>query len=559
MIASRYMGRAAIRIPAVTDFLIIGAGIAGLRAAITLAAAGRVLVVTKESLGESNTQYAQGGIAVAISGTEDVELHLEDTLAAGDGLVDPIAARVLVEEGPARVEELLSWDTHFDRYTTGDHAGELMLTREGAHSRNRILHANGDATGREIGRALLAHAFATPGITLLPWTLLTDLLTADGRVCGARLLDENGEIRRVQARSVLLASGGAGQVYSDTTNPAVATGDGIAAALAAGGELADMEFYQFHPTALSLPGVSRFLLSEALRGEGAWLVNAAGERFMHRYHPLLELAPRDVVARAITREGIGTQSGEVLPVFLDMRHVTGIDLDARFPGISSFLHQHGLDLARDLIPVRPAAHYLMGGVRTDVDGRTSLPSLYAAGEVACTGVHGANRLASNSLLEGLVFGARAAESMRRESDVPITVAAVEAPMPLSDASLPPVEEAIQWLQEQMWEHAGLLRDAELLRSIDLTAAASYADAVPSAQWTRREYEARSLARVARAIVVCALAREESRGAHYRNDYPKRNDARFGTHSHLAGDLVIFGPLLPAGSQSDALPESPALR
>jgi L-aspartate oxidase len=559
MIASRYMGRAAIRIPAVTDFLIIGAGIAGLRAAITLAAAGRVLVVTKESLGESNTQYAQGGIAVAISGTEDVELHLEDTLAAGDGLVDPIAARVLVEEGPARVEELLSWDTHFDRYTTGDHAGELMLTREGAHSRNRILHANGDATGREIGRALLAHAFATPGITLLPWTLLTDLLTADGRVCGARLLDENGEIRRVQARSVLLASGGAGQVYSDTTNPAVATGDGIAAALAAGGELADMEFYQFHPTALSLPGVSRFLLSEALRGEGAWLVNAAGERFMHRYHPLLELAPRDVVARAITREGIGTQSGEVLPVFLDMRHVTGIDLDARFPGISSFLHQHGLDLARDLIPVRPAAHYLMGGVRTDVDGRTSLPSLYAAGEVACTGVHGANRLASNSLLEGLVFGARAAESMRRESDVPITVAAVEAPMPLSDASLPPVEEAIQWLQEQMWEHAGLLRDAELLRSIDLTAAASYADAVPSAQWTRREYEARSLARVAQAIVVCALAREESRGAHYRNDYPKRNDARFGTHSHLAGDLVIFGPLLPAGSQSDALPESPALR
>jgi L-aspartate oxidase len=558
MIASRYMGRAAIRIPAVTDFLIIGAGIAGLRAAITLAAAGRVLVVTKEALGESNTQYAQGGIAVAISGAEDVELHLEDTLAAGDGLVDPIAARVLVEEGPARVEELLNWDTHFDRYTTGDHAGELMLTREGAHSRNRILHANGDATGREIGRALLAHATATPGITLLPWTLLTDLLTADGRVCGARLLDENGEIRTVQARSVLLASGGAGQVYSDTTNPAVATGDGIAAALAAGAELADMEFYQFHPTALSLPGVSRFLLSEALRGEGAWLVNAAGERFMHRYHPLLELAPRDVVARAITREGIGTRPGEVLPVYLDMRHVTSINLDARFPGISSFLHQHGLDLARDLIPVRPAAHYLMGGVRTDVDGRTSLPSLYAAGEVACTGVHGANRLASNSLLEGLVFGARAAESMRRESDVPITVAAVESPVALSDAPLPPVEEAIQRLQEQMWEHAGLLRDAALLSSIDLTAAARYADAVPSAEWTRREYEARSLARVARAIVVCALAREESRGAHYRNDYPKRDDARFGTHSH-AGDSVIFGPLLPAGSQSDALPESPALR
>ena len=398
------MGRAAVPIPAVTDFLIIGAGIAGLRAAITLAEAGRVLVVTKEALGESNTQYAQGGIAVAISGAEDVALHFEDTLAAGDGLVDPIAARVLVEEGPARVEELLRWDTHFDRYTSG----ELMRTREGAHSRNRILHANGDATGREIGRALLARASTTAGITLLPWTLLTDLLTTDGRVSGAQLLDENGEIRTVQARAVLLASGGAGQVYSDTTNPAVATGDGIAAAHAAGAELADMEFYQFHPTALSLPGVPRFLLSEALRGEGAWLVNAAGERFMQRYHPLLELAPRDVVARAITREGVGGK-----PVYLDMRHVTDINPDVRFPGISAFLHQHGLDLARDLVPVRPAAHYLMGGVRTDVDGRTSLRGLYAAGEVACTGVHGANRLASNSLLEGLVFGARAAESMRK--------------------------------------------------------------------------------------------------------------------------------------------------
>jgi L-aspartate oxidase len=393
----------------------------------------------------------------------------------------------------------------------------------------------------------------------LPWTLLTDLLTSDGRVSGALLLDENAEIRTVHARSVLLASGGAGQVYSDTTNPAVATGDGIAAALAAGAELADMEFYQFHPTALSLPGVPRFLLSEALRGEGAWLVNAAGERFMHRYHPLLELAPRDVVARAITREGMGGRPGETLPVYLDMRHVTGIDPDARFPGISAFLHQHGLDLARDLIPVRPAAHYLMGGVRTDVDGRTSLPGLYAAGEVACTGVHGANRLASNSLLEGLVFGARAAESMRNESGTPVKAGAVASPLPASDTPLPPVEEAIQRLQQQMWEHAGLLRDRELLKSIDLADAARYADAVPSAQWTRREYEARSLARVARAIVVCALVREESRGAHYRNDFPRRDDVRFGMHSHLVGDSVRFGPLLPVQSASVAQPESPALR
>ena len=541
------MGRAAVPIPAVTDFLIIGAGIAGLRAAITLAAFGRVLVVTKEALGESNTQYAQGGIAVAISGAEDVALHLEDTLAAGDGLVDPLAARVLVEEGPARVEELLRWDTHFDRYAAGEHAGELMLTREGAHSRNRILHANGDATGREIGRALLAHASATPGITLLPWTLLTDLLTVDGHVSGARLLDENGELRTVHARAVLLASGGAGQVYSDTTNPAVATGDGIAAAHAAGAELADMEFYQFHPTALSLPGVPRFLLSEALRGEGAWLVNAAGERFMERYHPLLELAPRDVVARAITREGTGGK-----PVYLDMRHVTGIDPDARFPGISAFLHQHGLDLARNLIPVRPAAHYLMGGVRTDVDGRTSLPGLYAAGEVACTGVHGANRLASNSLLEGLVFGARAAESMRSESDAPVRAGSVEAALPLrKETSLPPVEESIERLQQQMWEHAGLLRDAALLQSIDISAAESYVNASPSSGWRRREYEGRSLARVARAIVVSALAREESRGAHFRNDFPQRDDLRFGVHSRLVGNTVSFGPLLSPESETPA--------
>ncbi len=526
--------------PAVTDFLIVGAGIAGLRAAITLAEAGRVLVVTKEALGESNTQYAQGGIAVAISGAEDVELHLEDTLAAGDGLVDSAAARVLVEEGPLRVEELLHWDTRFDRNASG----ELMLTREGAHSRNRILHANGDATGREIGRALLAQASVTTGITLLPWTMLTELLVRDGRVSGARLLSQDGTLQTVQARCVLLASGGAGQVYSDTTNPAVATGGGIAAALAAGAELADMEFYQFHPTALSLPGVPRFLLSEALRGEGAWLVNAAGERFMQRYHPLLELAPRDVVARAITREGFGASAGALLPVYLDMRHVTDLDLSARFPGISAFLHRHGLDLARDRIPVRPAAHYLMGGVRTDSDGRTSLPGLYAAGEVACTGVHGANRLASNSLLEGLVFGARAAESMRNECDVRAVAVRDEAPLRVSASSpLPPVEQSVQRLQQQMWEHAGLLRDAALLRSIDMADAARYAQAIPTEQWTRRDYEARSLARVAEAIVASALAREESRGAHYRNDFPSRDDVRFGAHSLMKGNTVSFGPLV----------------
>ncbi len=392
------------------DFLVVGGGIAGLSAAIRLAEVGRVLVVTKEELAESNTAYAQGGIAVAMGGDEDVRLHLEDTVNAGDGLVNREAARVLVEQGPARVEELLAWGTGFDR-----ERGELMLTREGAHSRSRILHANGDATGREIAVSLLRHVRGIERIELMEWATTVDLLVEDGRVVGVSLLDGEGGLRTVMARAVLLASGGAGQVYSDTTNPAVATGDGIAMAYRAGAEVSDMEFYQFHPTAFSMAGAPRFLLSEALRGEGAWLVNARGERFMERYHPLLELAPRDVVARAIAKGGL---EGEV---FLDMRgaryrygyEVLGEELDlvARFPGISRFLAGYGLELGRDLIPVRPAAHYLMGGVRTDVHGRTSLPGLFAAGEVACTGVHGANRLASNSLLEGLVFGALAAEAM----------------------------------------------------------------------------------------------------------------------------------------------------
>jgi L-aspartate oxidase len=513
-----------------TDFLIVGAGIAGLRAAIGLSSVGRVLVITKEALGESNTHYAQGGIAVAISGDEDVSLHLEDTVNAGDGLVNRDAARVLVEEGPLRVHELLEWGTNFDREN-----GELMLTREGAHSRNRILHAHGDATGAEIGRSLLAYARRHPNITLLDWTTTAELIVADGEVAGAWLLDAEGKPYAVRVRAVLLASGGAGQVYSDTTNPAVATGDGIAMAWRAGAEISDMEFYQFHPTALSLPGVGRFLLSEALRGEGAYLRNAAGERFMDRYHPLLELAPRDVVARAITREGFGDKPSEQRLVYLDMRHVTGIDLAKRFPGISGFLARHGLNLATDLIPVRPAAHYLMGGVKTDLDGRTSLRRLYAAGEVACTGVHGANRLASNSLLEGLVFGARAAESMR-EAGRPL-----RGPLPLTAqfAAQPPKDVAgkMKRLQQQMWQNAGLLRDAAGLRAMHVELQSTQQQITTSAQ--RDSLELANLHVVAELIVRSALEREESRGAHYRNDFPKRDDSHFATHSVVQGPTVSF--------------------
>jgi len=371
------------------DFIVMGAGVAGLRAAIELANEGDVLVVTKESLGESNTYYAQGGIAVASwEDTEDVALHLNDTVSAGDGLVFRPAAEVLVAEGPQRVAQLIEWGAQFDREN-----GVLLRTREGAHSRPRILHANGDATGAEISRSLVAQARAHPRIRFAEWTMVSRLVVTDGRVVGAELVPAGAEgsgsleSDRVGARAVLVASGGAGQVYSDTTNPPVATGDGLALALQAGAELADMEFYQFHPTAFSFPGAPRFLVSEALRGEGAYLRNDRGERFMERYHPLLELAQRDVVARAITREGIDKETGKSRQVYLDMRHVKNIDLHKRFPGISGFLAQFSLDLHRDLIPVRPAAHYLMGGIRTDLLGRSSVKGLYAAGEVACTGVH----------------------------------------------------------------------------------------------------------------------------------------------------------------------------
>lgn len=523
------------------DFLVVGAGVAGLRAAVALAEHGEVLVVTKESVRESNTHYAQGGIAVAMEGDVDVALHLEDTLGAGDGLVDREAAAVLVTEGPLRVRELIDWGARFDQEN-----GRLLRTREGAHSLPRILHANGDATGAEISRALAAFARRHPRIYFAEWTMVTRLLCVQGRVVGAQLLDREGHVERVGARSVLIAAGGAGQVYSDTTNPSVATGDGLALAAEAGAELADMEFYQFHPTAISLPGVPRFLLSEALRGEGAYLRNDRGERFMESLHPRAELAPRDVVARAITRQGMGEQPGESRPVYLDMRHVTGIDLKQRFPGISAFLAEQGLALSRDLIPVRPAAHYLMGGIRTDLDGRATLPGLYAAGEAACTGVHGANRLASNSLLEGLVFGARAAQAMLHDNlpatacDEPLRLA-----IPLNPAEETRVEAAVARLQAAMWAYAGLLREASTLR-LGLAAVgeaeAEFAGLVAQGKGHRRLSEALALCAVARSILEPALARTESRGAHYRNDFPQRDDAHFQKHSiYQVGQAVRFAP------------------
>ena len=521
-------------LPKQVDYIVMGAGVAGLRAAVELADHGNVLVVTKESVAESNTHYAQGGIAVAMEGDEDVALHLKDTVGAGDGLVYRPAAEVLVAEGPMRVDELIEWGAKFDK-----EGGRLVRTREGAHSLPRILHANGDATGAEISRSLAAFARAHEGIEFAEWTTVTDLVVNDGQAAGADLLDRENNSHRVNARAVLIAAGGAGQVYSDTTNPAVATGDGIALAVEAGAELADMEFYQFHPTAFSLPGAPRFLLSEALRGEGAYLRNDKGERFMERYHPLLELAPRDVVARAITREGMDFETGEARVVHLDMRHVKAIDLHKRFPGISAFLAQYGLDLHRDLIPVRPAAHYLMGGIRTDLDGRTSLPGLYAAGEAACTGVHGANRLASNSLLEGLVFGARAAKAMISDEPHPETAETrAKAATNLPESETREAEEVIAGLQNAMWVHAGLLRSERTLRegmAAQQACEERVAEISGQGRQHRRLIEARSLCRIAAAVLQSAMARTESRGAHFRNDYPKRDDAHFLKHSVLHRD------------------------
>jgi L-aspartate oxidase len=417
---------------------------------------------------------------------------------------------------------------------------------EGAHSLPRILHANGDATGREIVASLLRHLRGLKNVELMEWATTVDLIVRsdeDGvrRVVGATLLDAAGGLIEVRARAVLLASGGAGQVYSETTNPAVTTGDGIAMAYRAGAELMDMEFYQFHPTAFALVGAPHFLMSESLRGEGAWLVNESGERFMERYHARMELAPRDVVARAIWREEMEGA------VYLDMREAgKSLDLKARFPGISEFLAGYGLELKRDRIPVRPAAHYMMGGVRTDVHGRTSLAGLYAAGEAACTGVHGANRLASNSLLEGLVFGARAAQAMVEEQETGNREQGTGNKAEGGAIEAVNVEAWIAELRRLMWREAGLLRDEVGLRraKAGLTALRAKGPGLlgltPRAQarlsamlatsilnpgllrLTRRTLEARNLLGVAEAMVQAALGRQESRGAHYRVDFPERD-------------------------------------
>jgi L-aspartate oxidase len=488
-----------------------------LRAAIELAESGSVLVVAKDSLRESSSEYAQGGIAVALSDDDEVELHEQDTLNAGAGLCDREAVHVLVEEGPAGIEKLIEWGAEFDR-----EGAKLLFAREGAHSRSRVLHAHGDSTGSEIARTLYRKASSLAAIRFQSFSAITDLLTSDGAVIGAVACDKEAKRQvRIHARAVLLATGGLGCVFKETTNPDVATGDGVATAYRAGAVISDIEFVQFHPTALHVAGAPRFLLSEALRGEGAHLRNAAGERFMSRYHAMAELAPRDVVSRAIVSEMSLTGATNV---FLDLTHLDPKFVRNRFPRVYSTCMQHGVDITAAPAPVHPAAHYSMGGVRTDLYGKTNLESLYAAGEVACTGVHGANRLASNSLLEGVVFGARAGAAMR-DSSIRASSTGCES----SPAALFPslAESDIRGLA---WKHCGIIRSARGLREASDAFAA--AKLHPAVNPDREHYELRNIHTVAFLIARAALAREESRGGHYRSDFPETRDI-FQKHSIIS--------------------------
>ncbi|MDP2327194.1 MAG: L-aspartate oxidase [Dehalococcoidia bacterium] len=497
------------------DLIVVGSGIAGLYAAIQAKEAGaRVLVVTKGGIGEASTRYAQGGIAAAVGEGDSPEEHLRDTLDAGAGLVDEEAARILVFEAADRIADLVRYGVQFDSTN-----GEVSLGREAAHSRSRILHARGDATGLEIELSL--SSLAQREVVILEHTLADRLIVEGGRIAGVEVFTRTtGEHRAFTAGTVVLATGGAGQMYRTTTNPPISTGDGVAIAYTAGAEVVDMEFTQFHPTALVIPGQSVFLISEAVRGEGALLFNTRGERFMPKYDAeRAELAPRDIVARAAVREMIATGADHVL---LDITDRDEGWLAARFPQIYARCLEAGLDMARDRVPVSPAAHYTMGGVRTNTWGETTVRGLFVVGEAACTGVHGANRLASNSLLETVVFAHRAVERLLNPpSPVP------PPPVPTADAiDLAPLDPdghvpTADEVKELMWQDVGIVRSGESLRRATSTLR-RWAASIPRPA-DRDGYELRSIITCARLASEAALRREESRGAHYRTDFPEPHD------------------------------------
>lgn len=517
-------------LPAETDFIVIGAGVAGLRAAIELADAGRVLLLTKkEAPGKAS---GQGETASALSDEDEVILHLQDTLVTGDGLCQPQAVKTLVQEGAERIEELMAWGKQLDR-----HGSKLVFETEASYSHSHVLRAPGASTGEEMLRALHAKVQTCKNISVLEFQFSAELLIDGERVTGLSLIGEKGLPEGVGCSAVLLASGGLGQIYRNTTNPDTATGDGVAMAFRAGAEISDMEFVQFHPTALYMKKAPRFLLPEVLRREGAHLRNMELDRFMGKYHPLGETAPADVVARAIVHEMEVSRAKDPL-VYLDMTHMNAARVQKRFPRIYAAGMKHNIDITEDMMPVRPAAHFAIGGVRTDIDGRSSMAGLYAAGEAAATGVHGANRLAGNALLEALVYGARAGKAMReglREARTRPSGERIAASQngPVNAGS----EELIGQIQDTMWKDAGVVRTRMgMQEAIEKLESLSPRVAHPR---TRRAYEAANLHVTALLVVRSALAREESRGTHYRTDYPGHDDRKFLKHGVIKGKSLRF--------------------
>ncbi|HLY63729.1 MAG TPA: L-aspartate oxidase [Terriglobia bacterium] len=528
-----------------TDFVIVGSGIAAMRAAVDLAGHGNVLILNKGDLFKPAAHYHLGGIAVALAEDDEVPLHLHDTLQAGDGLCREPAVRVLVQEGPRLIQELIDWGMRFSRNET-----KLAFTSVGSHSRSRVLHAHGDSTGGEMRRVLLEKAKTLPSIRVQDHAFVVDLLQEGDRVVGVSYLDEKSSaIKSVHAGAVLLATGGMCQAFHETTNPPFACGDGVAMAFRAGATLSDMEFIQFHPTVLYVKGAPRYVLSEALRSEGAQLRNIDLERFMHHYHEAAELAPRDVVSRSMVMEMAKSKSEFA---YLDLTGLPAERIKKRFPQIYSRCMDSNIDITADLIPVRPAAHFAMGGISTDLDGVTTLPGLYAAGEVAATGVHGANRLASNSLLEDLVFGARAAAAMAAQQTNSHKVSHAGKKSKVSTETLPsavPNNPSQNHFNEQemakltaevralLSEKAGIIREGKgLAKAVSrLNDIYSRAPGVTS----RHHVEERNILEVARLIAHSALAREESRGAHYRSDFPLKSSATPPEHSFISKNSPVF--------------------
>jgi L-aspartate oxidase len=510
-----------------TDILVIGAGIAGLRAALEIPPELDVLVVTKDALQQSNSQYAQGGIAGVMSPEDRFENHIEDTITAGAGLCDRGIVELVVREAPHQINDLIQWGTNFDEEL--GQPGKLALTREGGHSHRRIVHALGDATGHEVMRAIIERARQTANVTLWDNTFTIDLLTHEGACAGALVYRPSGTKLLIWAKQTILASGGTGMVYRETTNPPVATGDGMAAAYRAGAELRDMEFMQFHPTVLYVAGSGRFLISEAVRGEGAYLRDKNGVRFMPAEDPRGELAPRDVVAQAIVRCMERTQHPNV---YLDLTHLEPDRVRQRFPGIDKVCRSFGIDITRDRIPVRPGAHYMIGGVKVDEEGRTTLPNLWAAGEVTSSGLHGANRLASNSLLEGLVFGAscgRGAAQGAKALPDSFAVPPVESRFqPEKDGALD-VADITNSLRSLMVRKMGIVRDRAGLQEAERDVAFWCRYVLAREFATREGWELQNLLTIARLMIWAALTREESRGVHFRSDFPNRNEAKWQRH------------------------------